>query len=667
MERDVSRFLPLSPATLHVMLALINGDLHGYGIMLEVTRQSGGRYKIGPGALYDNVKSLLKVGFIEEHTAPDSETPSRRRYHLSEFRNEFGSEMTLDSEDAFETHGFAALLRDALLSLVRQWVALAFPGEVEICASPGGALLAGQYVMIQAGGLSPLEFLRGLTLSVMLFSAMGIVTTPANGAIIHLKLNHKAVSGKTLPHAVDVAVPREIRIIDITIIDVRRGILEPHRTVVIREGLISGIVAAQTSKEAPGVDDLDGRGKFLIPAQWDMHTHITTPERDFPMYIANGVLGLRNMGGVREKVYQWKRDTSNGTLFGPRIFVSGPIVDGPGGPAPENYAVRVANAAEGRREVDSLKTEGADTVKVYDGLSPEAYFSIAKEAEKAGLSFAGHVPTHVTILEATNAGQRSIEHAIELRGGSTAERELIENDLRRKEPLLAEAMRTQNFSLIPETIAHDGGVLLDHLSQPKADSLYRAFVKNGTYLCPTLDVKEWLAYADDLAKRDDPREQYVPHATLHNWRPEVNMLTRYRTPAYIAFRKREYAAIRAQIPKEQAAGVQLLAGTDLTVPFTYAGFSVHEEMALLVKAGLTPLQALQSATTHPVEFLHLQTTMGSVTAGKRAELVILDDNPLADIHNTAKITAVVTHGRLLRRTELDVLLKQAAESAQNAN
>lgn len=588
------------------------------------------------------------------------------RIHPFAFRNEFGREMTLDSEDAFETHGFASLFRDALLSWMRQWVALAFPQEIEMCASPGASLLAGQYVIVRAGGLTLVDFVRGLALSVMLFSAMGIVTTPANGAIIHLKPCHQAASGKAPTHAVDAAASREIRIIDITVIDVRRGVLEPHRTVVIRGNLIRSIVAAQTLKDAPGVDAFDGRGKFLIPALWDMHTHITSPERDFPMYIANGVLGLRNMGGVQEQVFRWKRETSDGTLFGPRMFVSGPIVDGPGGPAPDNYAVRVANAAEGQREVDTLKAEGADTVKVYDGLSPDVYFSIAKEAKQVGLSFAGHVPGDVTILEATNAGQRSIEHAIELRGSSTAEEELIDADLKRQEPLLAEAMRTQNFPLIPETIARNGNMMLDHLSQPKANALYRTFVKNGTYLCPTLDVKEWLAYADDLAKQDDPREQYIPHTTLYYWKPEVNMLTKYRTPAYIAFRKREYAAIRAQIPREQAAGVQLLAGTDLTVPFTYAGFSVHEEMALFVKAGLTPLQALQTATTHPVEFLGLQKTMGSVTAGKLAELVVLDDNPLADIHNTEKIAAVVTHGRILRRAELDALLKQAAESAQKS-
>jgi imidazolonepropionase-like amidohydrolase len=325
----------------------------------------------------------------------------------------------------------------------------------------------------------------------------------------------------------------------------------------------------------------------------------------------------------------------------------------------------VKNAAEAEREVDTLKAAGADFVKVYDGLSPETYFAVAKEAKKTGLPIAGHVPSHVTILDATNAGQRSIEHAIELRGGSTAERELIDADMNRKEDLLAEAMRTGNFSLIPETIARDGNVLLDHLSQQRADTLYTSLVRNRTYLCPTLDVKEWLAYADDLAKKSNPRKQYVSPTTLHYWQPEVNMLTKYRTPAYIEFRKREYAAIRAQIPREQAAGVQFLAGTDLTVPFTYAGFSVHDEMALFVKAGLTPLQALQTATTHPVEFFGLQETMGSIAPGKLAELVVLDDNPLQDVRNSGKIAAVVTHGRLLRRPDLDALLKRAAESAQS--
>jgi hypothetical protein len=225
-------------------------------------------------------------------------------------------------------------------------------------------------------------------------------------------------------------------------------------------------------------------------------------------------------------------------------------------------------------------------------------------------------------------------------------------------------MRTKNFSLIPDGIARKGNLLLDSFRQTRADALYASLVKHGTYLCPTLNVQRWVAYGDDLAKADDPRRRYIRPETLVYWQPSMNMLTKYRTAAYLEYTKRNYAAHLQQIRKEQAAGVQLLTGTDLTIPYTYPGFTVHDEMKLFVSAGLTPLQALQTATTHPVKYFGLQKTMGSIAEGKLAELVLLDGNPLTDIENTDHIAAVITHGKLLRRTVLDAMMLQAEEAAQ---
>jgi len=356
------------------------------------------------------------------------------RMHPAEFQHEFGSEMALDFEDALQSHGISALYWDALLSFVRQWTVHAFPDALEQRTTPNQSLLAGQYAVVAHGGLTPFDLFRGWTLSVMLFGSLGVALNPAGDSTIHLPPARRLIRQAQAPGAV---VHRDIVIRDVTVIDVARGTLQPHQTVFIRGDRISSVVGVRTAKLSPDADEIDGRGRFLIPALWDMHTHITHVDRDFPMYIANGVLGLRNMGGEQEKVFQWKRDTANGTLFGPRMFVSGPIVDGPGGPTPDNYAVRVANADEARREVDTLKAKGADFLKTYDGLSRESYFAIADEAKKVGLPFAGHVPTDVTILEASNAGQRSIEHAIELRGGSTAEQQII--DVQKKQDVMGEA------------------------------------------------------------------------------------------------------------------------------------------------------------------------------------------------------------------------------------
>jgi imidazolonepropionase-like amidohydrolase len=322
--------------------------------------------------------------------------------------------------------------------------------------------------------------------------------------------------------------------------------------------------------------------------------------------------------------------------------------------------VRIANADEGRAEVDTLKSRGADFVKVYDGLSRQSYFAIAAEANRIGLPFAGHVPDFVTILEAIDAGQRSIEHGIEQRGESTAEQELM--DRRRTHDFMAEAMKTGNYSLIPEGIAENGEIWLQHFSQDRADALYRTLVRKGTYLCPTLVTGHALAYADEVASKQDARQRFIDPKTLVYWQPSMNMLMKYRTPAYKKWVKVRYAKLLQQTPRQQALGVQLLAGTDLTVPYTYPGSSVHDEIRAMASAGLTNLQALQTATMHPVEFFGLQKSLGSVEAGKQAEFFLIDRNPLADLDNLDRINAVITHGRILRKSELERMTTNAANA-----
>ena len=272
-------------------------------------------------------------------------------------------------------------------------------------------------------------------------------------------------------------------------------------------------------------------------------------------------------------------------------------------------------------------------------------------------------PNEVTILEAVHAGQRSIEHGIEHRGESTAEEELIAR--RKTDDYFDEAMRTHNFVLIPEGIAREGKIWRDHFSQQRADNLYRALAQNGTYLCPTLVTERWGAYGDDMAKKPDARQQYIDPGTLPYWQPSMNMLSKYSTPAYKGWFKTKYRMLLQQIPRQQALGVQLLAGTDLTIPFIYPGSSVHDEIRLFATAGLTPLQALRTATTRPVAFFGLQRSLGSIAVGKRAELVLLDGNPLQNLDNLDHISAVVTHKTVLLRPALDRMMATAAIAAQS--
>lgn len=205
---------------------------------------------------------------------------------------------------------------------------------------------------------------------------------------------------------------------------------------------------------------LDGSGKFLIPALWDMHVHIENPDRDFPMIVANGILGVRNRAGVAKDVFRWREDTASGTVLGPQIVACGPLIDGPN-PAHPEHAISVHNAAEGRQAVRSLKAMGDDFVKVYDGVPKSAYFAIAAEAKQLHLPFVGHVPGEIRIREASDAGQHSLEHGAPLSGGSTFEDEKIKEEMTGPD-FMEEARQKNDFSIIPENIAKLSSPSLDY-------------------------------------------------------------------------------------------------------------------------------------------------------------------------------------------------------------
>ena len=446
----------------------------------------------------------------------------------------------------------------------------------------------------------------------------------------------------------------------VNVVDVISGAIQRDMTVVVRDGKISNVGRTRRLEKTPrAVTTVDASGKFLIPGLWDMHAHIRDPQRELPMLIANGVLGVRDVGGVPEKIFLLREQVASGAMLGPRIVACGPIVDGPQ-PSNPPISVAVHNADEARKIVQSLRKMGADCVKVHDRVSRDAYLAIADEAQKAGLQLIGHVPVRVRTMDVANARQRSIEHQIGLRGASTAEVEVMESE--QGKDVIAEAMRTGNFSLIPENIAKHGNWLLDNFSPQRAQELYRAFATADTYLDPTLVTQYSLTFVDDLSKKDDPRMKYIPASEREFWRPEKGMLTRYRTPAYIAYRKREFAKTLEQIPVAHRAGVSFLSGTDMWLPYVYPGFSLHDEIALFVRAGLTPMEALRTATINPARLLGFASWTGSIQEGKAADLVLLDADPLKEIANTNKISAVVVKGKLLRRSDLDDLL-HAAEAA----
>jgi imidazolonepropionase-like amidohydrolase len=448
---------------------------------------------------------------------------------------------------------------------------------------------------------------------------------------------------------------------EVQVVDVIKGSVLPG-SVVVRAGLIEEVRSGWPPPHLPRDEhEVVAHGKYVIPGLWDMHAHVRDPERELSLMVASGVLGIRDMGGEPGAIFRLRQRVASGEVLGPRIVACGPIVDGPE-PSNPPISIPVRDAASARQVVRSLKEMGADCVKVHDRVPRDAYLALAQEARKVGLPLVGHVPVRVRTMEAANAGQRSIEHQIGLRGMSTAEEEVMQSEERFDS--IAEAMRTGDFTIIPEMIAKRGNRLLDTVDAGRAGALYRAFVKHGTCLVPTLVTLEALAFVDDHSHQDDERMRYIPESEKQYWRPEKGLLTRYRTPEYIAYRKREFDWTLKQILAAKQAGVTFLAGTDMSLPYVYPGFSVHDEMALFVRAGLTPADALRTATLNPARFLGLDETTGSIQKGRSADFVILEADPLRDIGATKSIFAVVVKGKLLRRDDLDRMLRAAELAAE---
>jgi len=430
--------------------------------------------------------------------------------------------------------------------------------------------------------------------------------------------------------------PAPLVLAHVTIIDVTGGPSKPDMTVVIRGDRISEIGKAGEITAPPDATVVDASGKFLIPGLWDMHVHWY--QRDsFTLFTANGITGIREMFGNSD-LLRWRDEIAKGSLTGPRMIVASPIIDGPQPVWPNSIAV--SNEDEGRKAVRKVKEWGADFVKVYSLLPRDAYFGIADESKRQGISFVGHVPFTVSAVEASDAGQKSIEHLTGvLLACSYNETEL------RNEIAKARAPGARSRAA--------GADLLGTFSDRKAKDLFARFVKNQTWQTPTLTVLRSNAYLGDQNFRNDARLKYVPRPMRERWGQRI--ANRNDNDYVKRVFKKEVEIVGAM----QRAGVPLLAGTDTGNPFCFPGFSLHDELALMVIGGLTPVEALRAATLNPAKFLGLDKTLGTIEPGKIADLVLLDADPLADIRNTQRINAVISNGRLFDRKALNKMLERA--------
>lgn len=445
----------------------------------------------------------------------------------------------------------------------------------------------------------------------------------------------------------------------VTVIDGTGQPALSDQTVVIEDDRFTYVGSAGSAKIPRGAKVIDGKGKFVIPGLWDMHTHLDDPELlevkptktekelQLPLLVVNGVTGVRDMGGDLALMKGWRERIQQGKLIGPRLYFTGPLVDGPKPMWPASVAVETA--AEGRKAVQELKKLGVDQIKVYSLLPRDAYFGIAEECKKQGISFAGHVPSRVTNMEAVEAGQKSLEHLLQL------DRELADpTTLSANLKLIpSELPRGQRFKLMRETYEKA-------FSEERAASFYALMKKHGTWATPTLNVVVRNAQFNAADPKMLARAAYEPAYLREWWNPELNVHLK-NADADINTGQMVTLRIYQRILRGMvAAGIPVLVGSDMGGnPHCFAGWGVHDEMALLVESGMTPMQVLVAATSNPAKFLGVDSQVGTVQTGKLADMVLLNADPLADIHNTEKIEAVVANGVYRPRTVLDALLTKA--------
>ncbi len=460
--------------------------------------------------------------------------------------------------------------------------------------------------------------------------------------------------------------PNILAISNVTVIDATSAPAKPNLTVIITEDRITEIGKTGEVAIPKNAQAVDGTGKFLIPGLWDMHVHTvfkTLPETYFPMFIANGVTGVRDMAaGDLGFLKQLRKDINEGRLLGPRI-IAGQMVDGPM-PVWPGLPISISNEADARKAAATVKNNGLDFIKVYSLIPRQAYFALADEAKKLRVTFAGHVPISVTAFEASDAGQKSIEHLEGILRGCSA----IEPELRKTlEDALKDAKDTNQMrASLVRALNETDSRALDTYSPEKAAALFARFAANGTWQAPTLVVHRTGAFLDDKNFTNDPRLKYVRRDIADSWQNQDDFRLKDRTPESSARYKMLFQKKLELILAMHRAGVKMLAATDALVWYVFPGFSLHDELELFVKAGLTPIEALQTATRNPATYLGLIDMVGTVEQGKKADLVLLDANPLENINNTKRINAVIVNGRLIPKVSLDKMLRDV-EAAANRN
>lgn len=454
-----------------------------------------------------------------------------------------------------------------------------------------------------------------------------LISPPASGQGTTTTTGSRAVTTTT---QTIVAAPRSVAFVGVTVIPMDRERLIESQTVIVRNGRIASIAPAASAEIPAGVMRIEARGKYLMPGLAEMHGHVPGQAGAFAdatmlLFVANGVTTVRGMQG--SPYHLTLRDAiARGEVLGPTFYAAGPQIDGR----------RASTPAAAVAVVMEQKQAGFDLLKIQEGVSREAYDSVVATARRVGIPFGGHVPNDVGLWHALASRQGTIDH--------------LDNFM--------EAVNAPDFPArhLPATGARGSTTDMDRRIAGAAAAAREA----GVSVVPTQALWQMLFIPDDsatLSRR--PELRYMPPATLAQWYRTISSGSRLQTDA----ERTEWIASRAKILRALSdAGVPILLGTDAPQLFSVPGFSIHREMQAMADAGMTPYQILQSGTRDIAAHFGELDDSGTIEAGKRADLILLDANPLESVANVQRRAGVMVRGAWLPESEIQQRLATLAAS-----
>lgn len=444
-----------------------------------------------------------------------------------------------------------------------------------------------------------------------------------------------------------IEVSGDLAFTNLTVIDVDAGVARPGLTVVVKGDRITAVHPTVSCRvlETPRV--VDGSGKFLIPGLWDMHVHLVHASL-VPLFVQNGVTGVRHMFSFNP-FYRPTAPAVPGDVVYPRIVTANQMLDGPTTPftfpAKQNVVI-VKDDTTARAGVRELQKRGNDFVKVYSKLPRDAYFATLDEAKTLGMSVCGHLPHAVSLAEACEKGQLTIEHLGGVAIGCSIDEARLMAELLAEAPGGTATDTATGWRV--QVKAHES------YNSAKAEMLFRKLKKNGTWHTPSLVVARATSTLGEVHVPDPAKS--MPPLVAEFWKRDLKDNGVKLPMLGLSFTKADLAEWKGLDKKDQElvrqmhkAGIPILAGTDSPAPYVVPGHSLHDELALFTQAGMTPGEALRTATLNPARCLGREKDLGTIAPGKFADLVLLAQNPLADIHNTRSIEMVLIGGRIVPR------------------